>query len=165
MQLELRDPEAESSLLKAREIQRDETTTWVLLARVFLELENLRDYKKAEDFARGAVSLSPDDPKALRILATALLRQGKYADAIEIAETALAASGNRTSIHLLLSIANAHLGSIDDAKSHFETAIAAWPHDLRAQGVRITAAKGVLWYEHHDELEKLRSEAAQLIPD
>lgn len=169
VRLELGKPEALQPLNQARKIKRDDFRTWLCLARVYLEIEPLRDPDMAENCARVAVALDDDNPWAHSILACALLRNGDIDKAIKAADLSLELGGDPAFNHLILSVASARLGDPQRAKRHFTQALAEWPGDAGdgrdAERVRgaASADAGVLWFPLRRTLADLRNQAETLI--
>jgi len=111
---------------------------------------------------------SPNNPRIKRILALAELRTGDYEEAVASARAALSLKDKddvSTMAHLILAIAHAKLGHIDEARTALAAAHASWPENLKQPGsVIFFAPKGLLWYESADELIALDAEAKALIP-
>ncbi|MCH7703378.1 MAG: protein kinase [Planctomycetes bacterium] len=140
---------------------KHDLASWMLLARVRLDSDDreirrtaLKDAIYADGLGQG------QDAKAKRILALARLRNGEPTDAIANAQAALNLVDEPTVNHLILAVAHATLGHRDQARQHLADANESWPTSLRdADSFRVTADKGVLWFDTNAELTQLRDEA------
>jgi len=83
------------------------------LGRVYL---SLNDLKEAEDQLEAAVLSQPGSAEAQIGLAKALIRQKKFADAVELLEPIAGASNNDPEMFQVLSEAYAGLGRRQDAQ-------------------------------------------------
>jgi len=182
LQLHQGDAQAFDSLNQANEIDRKDQRNRLMLARLYLTLDQHLDGQLALEQAKMADALtSLNDPRFKRILAQALLTNGQYVDALTQAEAAIKRSrpkrqsqrqsaegepayGFPTYSHLIASIASSRIGKREEAERHFQLAEDTWPAEFRAgEEVIFTAEKELLWFDTAAELESLRDEAQQLL--
>jgi len=106
-------PGARDALLASLKLNPNQFPARLSLGRVYL---SLADAKAAEDQLEAAVLSQPGSAEAQTGLAKALLRQKKFADAVELLETIAGSSNNDPEIFQLLSEAYAGLGRRQDAE-------------------------------------------------
>lgn len=109
----------------AARVANDETER-MLLGRDFGAITEWfieqRDFAAAARAARGAVELMPDNPAARSALGLALLKSGRYAEAVEqLRDVRLPAARYN------LACAQARLGRLDDARAALDEAVALEP--------------------------------------
>lgn len=120
--------------------------------------EALHQARRADDDAK------EKDGRAKRVRALTYLRNGKPQEAIQAAMDAIELDDLATVNHLIIAIAEAGLGRVEDARSRVQTAVDTWPEQLRAEEDRnVSADKGVLWFDTAAELIALKAEAEGLI--
>jgi tetratricopeptide (TPR) repeat protein len=114
----------------------DPRSSWALRSRIdFLRLARL--YTEAEDAARGALELLPSRPRILTAAAVVYADQGKYADALDIADQALGFDPfNSWALRSRVDFLRLDY-RISAAEAAAEEALAARPDDPR---VHVTAA-------------------------
>jgi len=101
------------------------------------------------------------NPYIKRYLALACLRLKRFDEAAAKATEALSLSDMSTYDHLIIAVAEEHLGHAQAAQAALDSAIAAWPGDLQESGdYKPSAVRGFLWFELADELLSLRLEAS-----
>ena len=106
-------PGARDALQASLKLNPNQFAARLSLGRVYL---SLGDAKAAEDQLEAAVLSQPGNAEAQIGLAKALLRQKKYADAMELLEPIANSSNNDPEIFQLLSEAYAGLGRRQDAE-------------------------------------------------
>jgi tetratricopeptide (TPR) repeat protein len=125
---------ADEEVLKA--LFCDPASPWALRSRIdFLRLA--RNYPKAEEVALAALDFMPDEPRILTAAATVFADQGKYDDALGIAQKALRLDElNSWALRSRVDFLR-HAYRIADAALAADEALAARPDDPR---VHVTAA-------------------------
>jgi tetratricopeptide (TPR) repeat protein len=105
------------------------------------------------------------DALVKRMLGFAYLNAASPERAITYARGALQAGDLACVDHLIIAVAEAQAGRAEAARSALEQANEqTWPEDLRGEGgIRVTADRGLLWFETATELRALRSEAETLL--
>jgi len=106
-------PGARDALQASLKLNPNQFAARLTLGRVYL---SLGDAKAAEDQLEAAVLSQPGSVEAQIGLAKALIRQKKYADAVELLEPIAGASSNDSEMFQLLSEAYAGLGRRQDAQ-------------------------------------------------
>jgi len=106
-------PGAREALQASLKLNPNQFAARLTLGRVYL---SLNDPKAAEDQLEAAVLSQPGSAEAQIGLAKALIRQKKYADAVELLEQIAGASSNDPEVFQLLSKAYAGLGRQQDAE-------------------------------------------------
>ena len=164
LELHLGRPGAAENIGKALKRRPGDPITFMVSARVKLQLGGKENINKAREHAAAAYSNAEQqelfDPRIDRIFALAELRYGDLGAAIEHAEAAIEQGDMETINLLILAIANARQGNPDEAGRFIEQAERAWPEKLRDKGdYYATGEKGILWFESADELIQLRDEA------
>lgn len=144
---------------------KKDSFSYLLGARVFLELEAEFNPRKARDLATTADELSAKpNPRTKRYRALAHLRLGDYEEAQSHAESALAFNDQKSIVHLIIGISFAKVGDFEGAKTHLAVANAEWPVGLAEKGsVEISDDQGVLWLESADQLLGLKEELEVLL--
>ena len=98
-----------------------------------------------------------------RLSATVSLRTHNWQDAMNEASAAMKMDdAEKLYCHLILAIAHANLGNIEQARSHLAAANVDWPDTdylVRPDGTQY------VWIDTREELESLRSTARQLLPE
>ena len=84
---------AEAVCRKATDIDPSDAESWRVLAEAILRQEDNARLAEAEDHARRAVGLAPENPIASRTLSEILARLGKWTEAINWLERSLSNSG------------------------------------------------------------------------
>jgi tetratricopeptide (TPR) repeat protein len=140
----------------------------LIRARFQLSIDAVRNVSAAHvDASLADRNADSPDPRIKRVLALTMLRTGDYSGAVTTAKAAFDVEDKEdtpTMAHLVLAIADAKLGRLDEAKAELKKADQSWPEKLKEPGAIIfTAPKGRLWYESADELIALRNEAEQLL--
>jgi serine/threonine protein kinase/Flp pilus assembly protein TadD len=160
LELFLKKAEVLEPIAKAIECDTGNLRSWVLRARARMELEGHRNLSEALDDAKHADRTGAfKDAHAKRVLATAYLLNGEYAQAAEHAKVALKLKDEPTINHLIIALAEAKLGRLDAARSRLAQAEAAWPAALRAPGAfAASAGTGDLTIESADERLHLMDE-------
>jgi choline-sulfatase len=106
-------PGARDALQASLKLNPNQFAARLSLGRVYL---SLGDAKAAEDQLEAAVLSQPGSAEAQSGLAKALIRQKKFADAVELLETIASSSNNDPAMFQLLSEAYAGLGRREDAE-------------------------------------------------
>ena len=106
-------PGARDALQASLKLNPNQFAARLSLGRVYL---SLGDAKAAEDQLEAAVLSQPGSAEAQTGLAKALIRQQKFADAVELLETIVGSSNNDPEMFQLLSEAYAGLGRREDAE-------------------------------------------------
>jgi len=165
LELHLREPEAAVHVKKAISCHKDDLASWILQARLRLELEGFVDLGEALDDAKYADRQANNlDAHCKRILALAHLRNNQFDQAAAHAQLAGELGDMPTFVRLLLAIAEAKRGNRVEARDFLKAAVNSWPADLKTEGAfRATGDKGELWFESAAELNRLRDEAVQLL--
>jgi tetratricopeptide (TPR) repeat protein len=104
---------ARDALQASLKLNPHQFATRLLLGQVYLRLD---DPKTAEDQFEAAVLLQPGSSEAQTDLAKALIRQKKFADAVELLEPVAGSSNNDPEVFALLAEAYAGLGRRQDAQ-------------------------------------------------
>lgn len=143
----------------------NDAMSWVIRARVKMQLPSHIDLKDALGDAEYADrNANEKNPKAKRIRALALLNNDDFEAAARHANLALELGDLPFVNHLIIAIANARLGNMEEARRSAYRAEDAWPETLKSKGdVEVTADNGVLWFETADELLALKAEAKALL--
>lgn len=165
LQLMLRQAEAVDSLNRAKQIDKRDTRTGLLLARLYLSLPDHEDAPAALDEAKLAATFTGlDDPRFDRILAQAYLANNAYDDAARHAAAALKDGDNETICHLIAAVAQGKAGDLTAAREELDAAIENWPPEFKnGEEVLVTAEKGLLWFDTRAEFQALRGEAERLL--
>jgi len=160
-----RKNEAAQYIAKAQEAHNADVLTWVIQARVRLELPGHLNIPKALDDAKFADRLAKShDPKAKRVLALAHLQNKEFNDAIMEARSAIELNDAPTVNYLIIAVAEATRGKPSAAKEALTAAGSDWPKELREPGgFTASAETGELWIESADDLIRLRDEAVAAI--
>ncbi|MBI1827326.1 MAG: protein kinase [Planctomycetes bacterium] len=135
-------------------------------ARIHLTLMAAIDNQKALEDATFADRLAKGKHAiSARYLALAHLRLHHFEEAVEHAKKAIELQDKLpTTDYLIIAIANANLGRMDDAKKAHEAATSSWPRELQNPEDYIPdAPKGILWFETGRELIALRGELQSLL--
>ena len=93
-------------------------------------LTELESYTEAELHFRRALELRPAEPVVLLRLAFVLAQQSKCAEALQAAESVLAADPDSADAHILVARELAHFGRNAEAKAALERALALKPDIL-----------------------------------
>jgi serine/threonine protein kinase/Tfp pilus assembly protein PilF len=165
IQLHLGRSEALQPLEHAIASRNRDAGSWLMLAKLRLQLEGFVDCERALDDAKQADSRAdPPDPRIKRILALAYLHNDQFDKAICNAEEAIELGDMPTINHLILAVGHARIGEERKAGEHLSAGGEAWPEDLTEPGqVRVSADRTILWFDTTDELLSLRAEAGRLI--
>ncbi|UCC30359.1 MAG: protein kinase [Phycisphaerales bacterium] len=165
LELYLQKSEAVDHIANAIECYGEDVQTWIIRARLGMELEGHINLHEALYDAIYADRLAKfKDPRAKRILALAHLRNSDVEHAIKHARLALNLGDMPAINHLVIAIAEAMRKNPISAREHLATADAEWPEGLRQPGDFVaTAGTGDLWIESADELLRLRDQTAALI--
>jgi len=164
--LHLHDPvRARQALNAAYQTNKKDARNTTMMARYHL-LET-RDYKTAYDFATQAITHEWYTPYYERVHALAYLRNGQWRKAAETARDGLRDDEVPSFRYLIVAIAEAQRGQLDEAKKYLNQAIApdTWPSDLEDRGAIPSYDIEFLWIEYYGELKALRDEAETLIRD
>ncbi|MBI1825405.1 MAG: protein kinase [Planctomycetes bacterium] len=178
-ELFMRKPAAAEHLANAVKRNPYDVPSWVLMARMKLELtgfinppDALDDAKHADRLAVGKDSDAKHadelaegrDVHAKRLLALAYLANKEFNAAVTQAEAAMKLQDFSTIDHLIIARAQAELGQLDAARAALTEARANWPDDLQSAGqYRVTADDGVLWFDTADEWLGLRAAIERLL--
>ncbi len=140
---------------------KQDVLSWVIRARIQLELKGHLDFRKALDDAKYADRLDNfHNPKAKRILALAHLRNGEYEDGLKEARAAITLDDMAAVNHLLIALAEAKRGNPALARDALAAAEATWPTEYRNPGQFTPYTKTAeVWIESADEMLRLRAEA------
>jgi tetratricopeptide (TPR) repeat protein len=165
LELHMHDQAAVDDVANALTCFKFDVLSWVVRARIALELEGHVDLEKALDHAKFADSAAGEgSPIAKRVLALALLRNKQPERAIVHARLAIKLGDMPTINHLILAVAEAARKNPIGARDQLASAKEAWPEYLRTPGAfRAEAQRGALWIESADELIRLHDEAIMLI--
>ncbi len=166
LELHLRDPDSGTYIRNAIDCGKGDVLSWVLRARMHLDLEAEMDVEEALRSAKFADMLSErtPSPRGKRTLALAHLRNGQFDDTVKQANLALKLGDLATINHLILAIAEAKRANPIGARDQLVAAEEGWPADLRNPGeFRATPGAGDLWFDSADELIQLRQEAEAAI--
>jgi len=88
--------------------------------------EEGRDLNRALDYAKEAVALSPDNPRVLDTLGWVYYHLGRFEEAREYLEAAVAIDGAPAAVFL-------HLGDLHEATGDVDAAVSAWREALRLE--------------------------------
>ena len=89
-----RHGEAEAACGRAADIDPTRHESWCVLAEAILRQDDDARLPEAEDRARRAVELAPENPRALHTLSDVLARRGEWAEALDRLEHALRIGGD-----------------------------------------------------------------------
>jgi len=161
IELFLKNPDAEKHLATAIKCGPTEAKSWVLRAKINLERGS---YEEALDDAKHADRMGEfQDPLAKRMRALAHLARGELDAAVEQARLALDLKDEPTINNLVLALAAAKSGEIEDAKAKLDVAEKAWPAALQTPGGFVAdASTGDLWIESADERLRLKEQVTLL---
>ncbi len=170
LEMHLGRTSAVRNIEKALERRPGDPITFMIAARVKLQLGGEENIDKARKHAiaacENADQLKLIDPRIERISALAELRYGDLKAAITHAEDALKEGDMQTINLLILAIAHARKGNVDQAAGFLQQAQDVWPERLAEPGdYYATGEKGILWFESADELIQLRQEAEAAIAE
>jgi len=165
IQLQLRQPGALQSFENALTCERTNEWAYLMRARLRLELEDYIDRKAALDDAKIAnANTVTADGRIKRILALAHLRNENFSEAIQHAQEAIDNGDLEAVNQLIMSIAEAKRGNLDEARRWYERAErTSWPADLPGKDFSAHAAREVLWFESAAALDQVRNEAEKLL--
>jgi Flp pilus assembly protein TadD len=117
--------------------------------RRYLEIADqyriLGEFERALTNCEKALSVKPDDPKALKITGAILLELGRANEAIEPLQKAANLEPTSAEIHNELGKCFYQIGQVDSAKAEFQLAI-----NLDEQNVQAYSNLGVLFWENKD---------------
>lgn len=136
---------------------------YVVRARIYLDIDEVRDAKAALRDAYAALDQGQPDPRVERTAALALLRNGDFAESVDHAEKALALGDIVAFPHVIMAIANASLGEFEQARTHLGLAQEWWPAEISDAGYVVSTERGMLWFDTEVQLRMLQKEAEQLI--
>ncbi len=167
LQLQLGKSEALANVSQAVECEKMDFWSWLLRARVHLELPTAINAENAVEDAKLADRLADNKkPISQRVLGLARLRNQEFAKAAESAQEALDAGDFPAFNHLVLACAHAKLNEREIAKEHFQKALSQWPEKLKTpDSYLVSADDGILWFESGKELFTLKHEAANLLDE
>ncbi len=167
VQLQLAKPEAlesiEAALVADRLADKKGIPAQLLRAKLHLELTEHLEAKEALRFAMAADvnSIAEQDHARLkRVLAWAYMRNERWAEAVDAAQTALQMGDMASYPHFILAAAEARLGAHDVAREHVAQALAAWPEQLQQRGFQAYVEGGLIWFDSQTGLLALQQEAA-----
>ncbi|MCH8851678.1 MAG: protein kinase [Planctomycetes bacterium] len=165
LQLHLRDAQVLDSLNTTIEIDRKDQRSRLMLARLYLTLDEYQDDQMALEQAKMADALtSLNDPRFKRILAQAHLQNAQYRDALTNAEAALKRGDKPAYSHLIASTAASRIGNPEKSKQHLEDAKEKWPEAFTAgKQVIVSVEKELLWFDTIVELNGLLAAAESLV--
>jgi Flp pilus assembly protein TadD len=152
---------AAESLEKAITCNRVDSATWRLKARMYLELEGMSDAGRALEDARYAErNAAAPDPLLKRLAALALVRLGRFEEAIQESHDALRLGDMPSINQLVLAIAETKRGRMEVASSNLRQALAGRPSELmKPNDFSASAPSGVLWFESAEEWNALLKDA------
>lgn len=175
IELHLRMPEAAEHIDRSIKSYGKDPQSWLIRARVRLELEGHIDYAAAlADAQFGDREAQEKSGRAKRIVALAHLRNKQYDAAIKQARQALEKDDMAAFNYLIIAVAEGSKGQsergaergklFDAAQENLYKADATWPKNLREPGqfVAVVGASD-LWLDTADQLIALRDEAKSLI--
>lgn len=152
---------AQHNIEKARQCDRENIATWLIRARLLL---NGDPSEASESAGYADVRAEHRNPKVKRIRALAQLRGGYFDLAMSNARAAIELGDMVTINQLIMAIAEAELGHLDESRAHLAEAAAHWPSELKDEGDFIaTADRGNLWFETAAELIGLQAEAKRAL--
>lgn len=165
IELHLQRPVARDHIRKAIRCHKQDMLSWVIRARLELDLPEFVNVEEALDNAKHADKLADEkDAKAKRVRATAHLRNAQFEHAVKHAVKALELKDMPTINHLIIAVAEANRGNVTSAREHLGAAKAAWPEALlKPNGFSVAVGTGDLWIDSADELYRLRAEAEKLL--
>jgi tetratricopeptide (TPR) repeat protein len=160
LQLYRKQPAAAASIATAIASEPQDLASWVLRARMRLELDGFVDANEALDDAK-YVDRQPKvrNAKAKRMLGLAYLRMDRSELAATSARQAIELGDMPTINHLVLAVALASQQERDAAREHLVEGMRLWPAELKQAAFAATSDEGTLWFESADELNRLRAEA------
>lgn len=121
--------------------------------------------KLAEEEARKAITIDPDDPAAERAMAAALLIGGNYSAALEHADRALALNRNSAAAYRVRASALVLMGQCPDGRADALTSLRLNPRDpLGAVTVGMIAASYYMEGDYQSTVEVVRRRSPQF-PD
>lgn len=167
LELHLGRGDVSEHLDQAMQCNSKDPATLLLRSRMHLELEGHLDFAKALEEARAADFLGDGtDPRAMRMMAIAFLRNGEYDSAAEAAAEAIKRGDVKAIGHIILAVAEAKRGNLPAARAHHQTALIARPEAFRTEGGYVADAQaGVLWFESARQWQRWHQEARALSAD
>lgn len=169
----LKDQQVVKHLDSALACDRIDATSWLLRARVGMELKGHINLKEALDDAKHADRLSEfKNARAKRIRAMAHLAYGQSSphladelpEAITQAKAAIELQDEPAVNHLIITIAAAKMGNMEEARQHLATAEKLWPAELRTAGsFQADAGTGDLWIDSAEERLRFAEQARSLL--
>lgn len=157
--------EAMEHVQKALQCHPADAASWILRAKIGLELSGHTDPDEALDDAKHADRLAEfRDGRAKRVRAMAHLARKEWEQADEQARLAAELRDEPSINSLIRAVANAGLGRTEDAKKLLEQAEASWPAKLKTAGAfSAEAGTGDLWIDTADERLRLLQQAEVLL--
>ena len=165
LQLYRRNLSAGSTVEQSVRCDRIAPGALLIRARLRMELEGYVDLSGARNDALMADHLAAGhNSKIKRISALAFLRNDEFSSAITQAQQAIDLNDMATVNYLIIAVAKARLGDLDDARTAYDRADALWPENLKSpDGFVASAHRGILWFDTTEELLGLRREAEELV--
>jgi len=164
LQLHFAQPQALQSLERAFACYPNDEWAYTLRAKLRMTLPGYVDFPQALYDADTANKITQvADARIKRVLATALLRADRFADAARYAEEALGLGGQATANHLILALAKAGLNDAPAARQHLDAARAAWPASLDRDGLLVSSERNALWIDTAEEARALLTEAEDVV--
>ena len=144
-----RDTKTVEHVSNALACDSTDVQSWVLRARIGMEMEGHIDFQEALDDAKHADRIGEfKNARAKRVRALAHLANGEAANAIDQADLALTLGDEPTVNHLVIAASAAELGQFDEARKQLEAAEKVWPAPLREPGgFTASAGTGDLWID------------------
>jgi tetratricopeptide (TPR) repeat protein len=161
LELFLRKPETAGHIANALRCHSSDVQSWVLRAKMNLELVSGVNVDEALDDAKHADRIADfKDAHAKRMRALTHLAKGEDAQAMEQAKAALELNDEPSILHLILAVAEARSGRTEKAREHLDQADQNWPLALRNPGAHTAhATTGDLWIESADDRLRLLEQA------
>ena len=173
LELLLGHPEAETHVDMSLSLNPMDTTSWCL--GVWLKLNKARAaasneneagaagyLEEALDDAKHATRIDDHDPKAARMLALAYVANRRFRPALDASKRALELGDWKPVNYVIQAIAHAALGNPIGAREHLAAATAEWPV-TNGKNYIASYERGVLWFEHASELERMSDEVNRLL--
>jgi serine/threonine-protein kinase len=154
--------EARDSLERARTLMRADTEVVFTLINTALDALGRSDFVAAQIAAQQAVSLSPENAVAQRVLGRALRGLGKLPEALRVLKIAQTLAPDDPQVQYELGVVYAQLNQTADAIAAFRRAVELKPDD----GVSWQQLANVLWREGQlKDAQVAGKRAAELRPD
>lgn len=168
MELHDGNPAALASIERAlEESQNDDGAAWALRARLHLTLpEHVDPVQSRKDAEQAETRTDPPDPRIHEVLALAYLRNDDLDEAVEQANRSLELGGMPVAAHLIVALARAKQGRVEEAQAALNAAQESWPAELVQPGdFIVTCHREILWFHEANEFHELRDEVRTLLGD